>query len=63
MHKPSLLDRLVKFFDRWFDNMDKKYKGREFETQEGSEELRKAVDDINESLGFSDEVNNPCRFL
>jgi len=63
MHKPNLLDRLVKLFDRWFEHREKKYKGYENEAQEGNDATTKAIMDINKSFGLSDEVNNPCRFL
>ena len=63
MHKPSLLNRFVKLFDRWFNHMEKKYEGHENDLQEGSEETLKALEDINKSLGLSDKVDNPYRFL
>lgn len=63
MHKPSLLDRLVKFFDRWFDNMEKRREYYAGGQQEDDDDITEAIMDINRSLGFSDEINNPCRFL
>ena len=31
--------------------------------QEDDDDIAEAIMDINRSLGFSDEINNPCRFL
>jgi hypothetical protein len=72
MHKPSLLDRLTNFFDRWLDDIehrfDKWHKDMESrcekENPDVPEELRKAIEeDLLKALGLNSEINNPYRFL